>query len=145
MIFKIDRFIIIYSFDYKSLPPVLYLNFGIYNKIKLAMGHNLSRMERDWKVKNYNAFIRLAPNSSAHEVEKKIAGFLKKYNPNRTEILHLMPAWKVHLYNPDGSPFLLKYIYIFSLIYSSYNTVYGGNPYEPIETKRHTFIQPCEE
>lgn len=94
----------------------IYLNFGIYNKISLAMGHNLSRMESDWKVKNYNAFVRLAPNVSVQEVEKQIARFLKKYNPNRDEVLHLMPAWKVHLYNPDGSPHLLKYIYIFSLV-----------------------------
>lgn len=92
------------------------ISTGIYKKGNHLFDYTLDDMEKDWKAMNYNALIRLAPYTDSQEFEKKISLFLKKYNPDRKEFIHIRPLSKVHLYQQDNTPGLIRYIYIFSLV-----------------------------
>jgi len=77
---------------------------------------DLAPLEANWSGKNYQIYLLLQEGSSAAQLEKKIAGFLKPRTPGRTEVLRLQKLSRIHLYNPDGSDGAMRFVRIFSLI-----------------------------
>ena len=73
-------------------------------------------MEANWNGKNYQVYLLLHKDSSAAHLENKISEFLKPRIPGQNKPLHLQKLSRIHLYNPDGSDGLMKYVRIFSLI-----------------------------
>ena len=69
----------------------------------------------DWKVRAYKTYVVLDHMSRAEEVNKKIAGDLRKHDPDNNALLHLQPLTAIHLHNPDGGG-PVTYVYTFSII-----------------------------
>jgi putative ABC transport system permease protein len=89
-----------------------YLSFAAYRYFNIKLGELMP----NWKGKNYHTYVLLRKNSSAAFLENKIAGLLKKHNPERNEVLTLQKLSRVHLYNPDGTSNGITYVYVFSII-----------------------------
>lgn len=98
--------------DNTDFKADFYLSFKAYELFNVS----LADLESNWKGKSYHAYILLDKNSSSLRLEKKISGFLKKYNPERKELLTLQELSQVHLYNPDGTGNGIRYVYVFSII-----------------------------
>ncbi len=98
--------------DNTDFKADFYLSFKAYELFNVSLADLLS----NWKGKNYHAYILLDKNSSSLQLEKKISGFLEKYNPERKELLTLQELNQVHLYNPDGTGDGIRYVYVFSII-----------------------------
>jgi putative ABC transport system permease protein len=98
--------------DNTDFKADFYLSFKAYELFKVS----LAELESNWKGKNFHAYILLGKDSSSLLLEKKISGFLKKYNPEREERLTLQELSQVHLYNPDGTGDNIRYVYVFSII-----------------------------
>jgi putative ABC transport system permease protein len=77
---------------------------------------DLAPLEANWSGKNYQIYLLLQEGSSAALLEKKISGFIKSRTPGQTEILGLQKLSRIHLFKPDGSDGLMRYVRIFSLI-----------------------------
>jgi len=79
-------------------------------------GVNLAEYEADWKAFNFQFYILLKEGNSAESLERKISGFLKPRLPGRERVLRLQPLRRIHLYNPDGTDGVMRYVRVFSLI-----------------------------
>jgi hypothetical protein len=77
---------------------------------------DLAALEANWRGNNYPTYLQLAQNCSASAVEKKIAGLMSEFTPDRQVKLHLQKLERMHLYRPDGTDGQMKNIRIFSLI-----------------------------
>ena len=77
---------------------------------------DLAPLEANWNGKNYHVYLLLHEGSRSELLEKKIAGFLNERRPERNQVLHLQPLTRIHLFNPDGSDYAMRYVRIFSLI-----------------------------
>lgn len=77
---------------------------------------DLGPLEANWNGKNYQVYLLVQNTSSVSQLEEKIAGFLKPFRPAQTEVLRLQKLSRIHLYNPDGSDRVMRYVRIFSLI-----------------------------
>jgi putative ABC transport system permease protein len=77
---------------------------------------DLAPLEANWSGKNYQIYLLLQRDSSAALLEKKMAGFLQSRTPGKNEILRLQKLSRIHLFKPDGSDGLMRFIRIFSLI-----------------------------
>ena len=69
----------------------------------------------DWEVIAYQTYILVAETASLADVERTIAGAMKRINPASPYLLRLQPLTRVHLYNPEGGG-PITYIAIISLI-----------------------------
>ncbi len=77
---------------------------------------DLASIEANWNGKNYQIYLLLHEGSTGPLFEKKISGYLKPRRPAKTEVLRLQKLSRIHLYNPDGSDGIMRYVRIFSLI-----------------------------
>jgi len=77
---------------------------------------DLASLEANWNGKNYQIYLKVHNTSSVMQLEEKIAGYLKPLRPAQTEVLRLQKLSRIHLYNPDGSDRVMRYVRIFSLI-----------------------------
>jgi putative ABC transport system permease protein len=77
---------------------------------------DLAPLEANWSGKNYHIYLLLQKGSSPSLLEEKISGFLKPRTPSRNEVLRLQELSRIHLYNPDGSDGMMRYVRIFSLV-----------------------------
>ena len=98
--------------DNTDFKADFYLSFKAFELFNAS----LADLESDWKSNNYHVYILLGKDSSSLRLEKKISGFLNKYNPERKDLLTLQELSQVHLYNPDGTGDNILYVYVFSII-----------------------------
>ena len=77
---------------------------------------DLAPLEANWNGKNYQTYLLLQRESSAALLEKKIAGFLAPRTPGQSQVLRLQKLSRIHLFKPNGSDGVMRYIRIFSLI-----------------------------
>lgn len=111
---KVDFIVsgIVHIPDNTDFKADFYLSFKAYELFDVS----LADLESNWKGKSYHAYILLGKDNSSLGLEKKISGFLEKYNPERKELLTLQELSQVHLYNPDGTGNGIRYVYVFSII-----------------------------
>jgi putative ABC transport system permease protein len=72
--------------------------------------------EEDWGDFGFNTFLLLNPNASITEVENNINACIDEIMPEMGRRFFLQKLADIHLYNLDGSPGMMLYIYIFSSI-----------------------------
>jgi len=77
---------------------------------------DMAPLEANWSGKNYHVYLLLKEDSSPELLENKISGFLKSHTPGKNEILHLQKLSRIHLFHPDGSDNLMRFVRIFFLI-----------------------------
>ncbi len=77
---------------------------------------DLASLEANWNGKNYQVYLQVHSAAPVSQLEEKIAGFLKPFRPAQTEVLRLQKLSLIHLYNPDGSDRVMRYVRIFTLI-----------------------------
>ena len=76
----------------------------------------------EWNIQNNETFVLLQKNSSASDVNPKIAHFTDKHLEKQKLVLYLQPLGRIHLFSSDirGPITVTKgditYVYVFSLI-----------------------------
>jgi putative ABC transport system permease protein len=69
----------------------------------------------DWEVSAYQTYILIAETASMADVERKIAGTMKRVHPSSPYLLRIQPLTRIHLYHPEGGG-PITYVTILSLI-----------------------------
>jgi len=69
----------------------------------------------DWEVSAYQTFILSTETASMADVERTIAGTMKRIHPASPYLLRLQPLTRMHLYHSEGGG-PITYVTIFSLL-----------------------------
>jgi len=99
-----------------EVPAESHLEFDFlmqFSRLPEVMGYG---GEDDWGDFGFNTFLLLNPNASIAEVEKNINVCIDEIFPELKRKFYLQPLSNIHLYNLDGSPGMMLYVYIFSSI-----------------------------
>ncbi|MFC1898572.1 ABC transporter permease [Candidatus Cloacimonadota bacterium] len=99
-----------------ELPAGSHLEFDFlmqFSRLPEVMGYG---GEDDWGDFGFNTFVLLSENASTTAVAEKINTCIDEIMPEMGREFYLQPLSKIHLYNLDGSPGMMIYIYIFSSI-----------------------------
>jgi len=70
----------------------------------------------DWGDYGFNTFLLVNNNTTLDKIEKNINSLMEEASPDNGCEFYLQPLTKIHLYNLDGSPGMMIYVYILSLV-----------------------------
>ena len=70
----------------------------------------------NWGDSRFSTYVLLASEASVSEVVEKIHHLDRTRWPNSSSEYSLQSLGRIHLYNPDGSPGAVAYVYIFSAV-----------------------------
>jgi putative ABC transport system permease protein len=74
----------------------------------------------NWGFNSFGTYVMLEPSASAGSLNKKLTGYLKKYNDEDTDELVLQPLTDIHLFSNLGHDLNnrgdIKYVWIFSAL-----------------------------
>lgn len=72
--------------------------------------------EDDWGDYGFNTFLLIEDAEMAEGLPQKINTFMDELMPELGRAFYLQPLLKIHLYRLDGSPGMIRYVYIFTSI-----------------------------
>ncbi len=100
----------------EELPSKSHLEFDFlmqFSRLPEVMGYG---GEDEWGDFGFNTFILLDKTADIAAVENNTNTCIDEIIPELGRKFYLQPLTKIHLYNLDGSPGMMIYIYIFSSI-----------------------------
>ena len=100
----------------KELPANSHLQFDFlmqFSRLPEVMGYG---EEEDWGDFGFNTFILLNEQTNIAQVEENINSCIDEVLPEIGRKFYLKSLTDIHLYNLDGSPGMMTYVYIFSSI-----------------------------
>jgi putative ABC transport system permease protein len=100
----------------KPLPAGSHLEFDFliqFSRLPEIMGYG---GEDEWGDFGFNTFVLLNDKASVQKVEENINLCIDEIIPELGREFFLQPLTSIHLYNLDGSPGKMIYVYIFSSI-----------------------------
>ncbi|MCF7794607.1 MAG: ABC transporter permease [Candidatus Cloacimonetes bacterium] len=100
----------------KDMPAGSHLQFDFlmqFARLPEVMGYG---GEDDWGDFGFNTFVLLPEAVIPQVAEADINTCIEEISPDMGRTFFLQPVSKIHLYNLDGSPGMMIYIYIFSSI-----------------------------
>ena len=100
----------------QELPAKSHLEFDFllqFSRLPEVMGYG---GENEWGDFGFNTFVLLNESASIIAVENNINSCIDEIIPELARKFFLQSLTKIHLYNLDGSPGMMIYIYIFSSI-----------------------------
>ena len=99
-----------------ELPAGSHLEFDFlmqFSRLPEVHGYG---SEEDWGDFGFNTFVLLNEGARTESVEENINICIDEIIPELGREFFLQPLLDIHLYNLDGSPGMMNYIYIFSSI-----------------------------
>jgi len=100
----------------EDLPANSHLQFDFllpFSRMPEILGYG---NEDDWGDFGFNTFLLLSDDQNINNIEEKINLCVNEIIPELDRKFFLQPLKNIHLYNLDGSPGTIKYVYIFTSI-----------------------------
>lgn len=105
----------------KNVPSNSSLEFDFLSPFDLLLkqffGEDISG---NWGFNSFSTYVMLSPNASGENLNRKLLGYLKKYQPEDTDELALQPLTDIHLFSDLGHDYNnqgdIKYVWIFGAL-----------------------------
>jgi len=102
---------------FKKFPHNISYSFDV--AFPFEFFRELGQYSESWGANSITTFVQLASNSALKEVDDKLTGLLREYNPDSSTDYMVKPLNRLHLYSYFGYGHAagdIQYIYIFSII-----------------------------
>jgi putative ABC transport system permease protein len=105
----------------RNVPAGSSLEFDMLSPFELVLTKYIEEKARDnWGFNSFSTFVMLANEDSGSGLNRKIAGYLKTFEPQETDKLALQPLSAIHLRSRLGSDYSntgdIKYVWIFGAL-----------------------------
>jgi putative ABC transport system permease protein len=105
----------------KDVPLNSSLTFDMLSPFELLLKESIGEDNRDnWGFNSFSTYVMLPKTSSSVDLDQKLKGYLKKYQPEDTDELALQPMTDIHLFSNLGHDINgrgdIKYVWIFSAL-----------------------------
>jgi ABC-type antimicrobial peptide transport system permease subunit len=105
----------------KHVPLNSTLRFDLLSPFEILIKESIGEEARDnWGFNSFTTFVMLNQNTSSHDFNQKLKGYLKKYAQEDSDELVLQPLTDIHLFSNLGHDINnrgdIKYVWIFTAL-----------------------------
>ena len=105
----------------KNVPSNSSLEFDFLSPFEILFKQFIGEDTRgNWGFNSFSTYVMLPPNASAENLNRKLLGYIKKYQPEDPDELVLQPLMDIHLFSDLGHDYNnlgdIKYVWIFSAL-----------------------------
>lgn len=98
----------------QDIPANSHLTFDYL--LPMSLYEQAGYIMSNWGDSRFVTYVQLSSSTSPDRVVEKIRFLQKERWPNTKDELQLQALSRIHLYNYDGSPGAVTYVYIFSIV-----------------------------
>ena len=105
----------------EDIPSNSSIRFELLSPFALLLKEFIGEDNNDnWGFNSFASYVMLADGLSSHDLDRKLDGYLKKYQDEDTDELALQPFTDIHLFSNLGHDIRgrgdIKYVWIFSVL-----------------------------
>jgi putative ABC transport system permease protein len=105
----------------KDVPLNSTLSFDLLSPFGILIKESIGENSRDnWGFNSFSTYVMLNQSSSIQDLNQKLKGYLKKYEPEGSDELVLQPLTDIHLFSNLGHDLRnrgdIKYVWIFTAL-----------------------------